>query len=319
MIVSLGIIVIGFILLIKGADWMVTGASALAKKYNVSGLVIGLTIVAFGTSAPEMVVNSVASFQKHADIVFGNVIGSNFANLFLILGIVGIIHPITVSSNTVWKEIPISIAAVFVLFILSNRILFTPNAILSRIDGIVLLAIFTGFMFYIYSQMKQERLEPGIPEVFGISTKKIAGLIIFGLAGLVLGGKLVVDNAVTVATYLGVSEKIIGLTIVAIGTSLPELVTSVVASLKRNSDIALGNIIGSNIFNILLVLPLSAFIHPVDFNTSFNTELYILSGGTLFLFVAMFTGGKRKLDRWEAVLLLVTYLLYTAFIVSKEL
>lgn len=319
MIVSLGVIVIGFILLIKGADWMVTGASALAKKYNVSDLVIGLTIVAFGTSAPEMVVNSVASFQQHSDIVFGNVIGSNFANLFLILGIVGIIHPITVSSNTVWKEIPISIAAVFVLFILSNRILFTPNAILSRIDGIVLLAIFTGFMFYIYSQMKQERLEPGITEISGISTKKIAGLIIFGLAGLVLGGKLVVDNAVTVATNLGVSEKIIGLTIVAIGTSLPELVTSVVAALKKNSDIALGNIIGSNIFNILLVLPLSAFIHPVDFNTSFNTELYILSGGTLFLFVAMFTGGKRKLDRWEAVLLLVTYLLYTAFIVSKEL
>lgn len=319
MIVSLGVTVIGFILLIKGADWMVTGASALAKKYNVSDLVIGLTIVAFGTSAPEMVVNSVASFQQHSDIVFGNVIGSNFANLFLIFGIVGIIYPITVPTNTVWKEIPISIAVVVVLYILSNAILSGQNAILSRIDGLVLLAIFAGFLFYIYSQMKQENLEPGIPVITGISSKKIMALIIFGLAGLVFGGKLVVDNAITIATNMGISEKIIGLTIVAVGTSLPELVTSVVAALKKNSDIAFGNIIGSNIFNILLVLPLSAFIHPVNFNTSFNTELYILAGGTLFLFVAMFTGGIRKLDRWEAALLLVTYLLYTAFIVVKEL
>lgn len=319
MFISLGIIVIGFVLLIKGADWMVTGSSALAKKYNVSDLVIGLTIVAFGTSAPELVVNSVASFQQHSDIVYGNVIGSNLANLFLILGIVGIIYPITVPTNTVWKEIPISIAAVIVLYLLSNSFLAGHNAILSRIDGFILLAIFTGFILYIFFQMKQENLEPGIPAVSGISTKKIAGLIIFGLAGLILGGKLVVDNAVSVATNLGVSEKIIGLTIVAIGTSLPELVTSVVAALKKNSDIAFGNIIGSNIFNILLVIPLSAFIHPVSFNTSFNTELYILSGGTLFLFVAMFTGGKRKLDRWEAAFLLATYLLYTTFLIVREL
>lgn len=319
MIFSISIIIIGFVLLVKGADWMVTGASALAKRYNISDLVIGLTIVSFGTSAPELVVNSVASFQHHSDIVFGNIIGSNFANLFLILGIVGIIYPISVSSNTVWKEIPISIGAVIVLFLLSNSILFQAEPVLSRIDGVILLAMFGGFMYYVYSQMKAEQEQPQLSIKVDMKTWKIWGLIVIGLIGLVLGGKLVVDNAVIIAVRLGISEKIIGLTILAIGTSLPELVTSVVAAFKKNSDIALGNIIGSNIFNIFLVLSMSSFISPINFNVSFNTELYILAGGTLFLFIAMFTDGKRKLDRWEAGLLLATYFIYTGLLIAKEI
>jgi cation:H+ antiporter len=167
--------------------------------------------------------------------------------------------------------------------------------------------------------MKADRNDPE-----KLSIKKLAGwkiwlLIAGGLAGLVLGGKLVVDNAVKVATELGISEKIIGLTIIAIGTSLPELMTSVVAAMKKNSDIAIGNVIGSNIFNIFLILSVSSLINPVQFNPSFNLELYLLGGGTLVLFIAMFTGGKKRLDRWESVLLILTYLLYTMYLVSKEI
>lgn len=319
MVLSAAIIIVGFVLLIKGADWMVSGASALAKKYNVSDLVIGLTIVSFGTSAPELVVNSVASFQRHSDIVFGNVLGSNIVNLFFILGIAGLVYPISVQSSTVWKEIPISILAVIALFVLSNSFFLQKLDIVTRIDGAILLVMFAGFLYYIYLQMKSDRSVISETVVKEMSNLKIWGLIIIGISGLILGGKLVVDNAIKVATLLGVSEKIIGLTIVAIGTSLPELVTSVVAAFKKNSDIAFGNIIGSNIFNILFILSVSSFIHPIDFNTSFNTELYLLGGGTLVLFTAMFTGGKKMLDRWEAAILLLVYIVYTYLMIVKEI
>ncbi|MDO9039844.1 MAG: calcium/sodium antiporter, partial [Bacteroidota bacterium] len=286
MAISVVIIVLGFILLIKGADWLVSGASSLAKKHNISDLAIGLTIVAFGTSAPELVVNSIASFQDHSDIVFGNVIGSNNFNLFFILGIVGLILPITVQSSTVWKEIPISFFAIVIVFILSNSFFLQENNVLSRIDGALLFILFVLFLFYVYKQMKTEKTEFEI-ETLEISNWKIWGLITIGLAGLIFGGKLVVNNAIEIATNLGVSQKIIGLTIIAAGTSLPELVTSVVAALKKNSDIAIGNIIGSNIFNLLLILSVSSFIKPVTYNLAFNTDVYMLAGGTLFLFAAM--------------------------------
>jgi cation:H+ antiporter len=320
MLISVLIIVAGFVLLIKGADWLVTGASALAKKHNVSDLVIGLTIVSFGTSAPELVVNTVASLNQHSDIVFGNILGSNVVNLFLILGLAGLIYPITVHSNTAWREIPVSILAVGVLFVLTNGFLMTGANVLSRIDGAILLAFFAGFLYYIYIQMKTDRLESaGEENLKQMTTLKIWVLIIIGLAGLVAGGKLVVDHSIKIATLLGVSQKIIGLTIVAIGTSLPELMTSVVAALKKNSDIAIGNVIGSNIFNIFLILSVSSLINPVQFNPSFNTELYLLAGGTLVLFIAMFTGGRKKLDRWEGAVLLGIYLAYTAWIIAKEI
>ncbi len=319
MAISILIIAAGFVLLIKGADWLVTGASALAKKHNVSDLVIGLTIVSFGTSAPELVVNTMASIDGYSDIVFGNILGSNIVNLFLILGLSAIIHPITVHSNTAWKEIPVSVLAVVVLYVLSNGFIMTGTNVLSRIDGVILLAFFAGFLYYIYIQMKTDRIDTGIDIQKEMSNLKIWMLIITGLAGLVLGGKLVVDNAIKIATLLGVSEKIIGLTIVAVGTSLPELMTSVVAALKKNSDIAIGNVIGSNIFNIFLILSVSSLINPVKFNPAFNTEMYLLAGGTLVLFIAMFTGGRKKLDRWEGAVLLGIYLIYTAWLISKEI
>lgn len=318
MIFSILLILVGFGLLIKGADWMVNGATALARKNNVSDLAIGLTIVAFGTSAPELVVNSVAAFQSHSDIIFGNVVGSNNFNLFVILGIAGIILPIKVQSSTVWKEIPISFIAIVLLLLLANNLFLNNNNIISRIDGALLLTFFGLFLFYVYKQMKTEVIQAEDETVQEISNIKIWGLIIIGLAGLIAGGKLVVNNAVEVATFLGVSEKIIGLTIIAAGTSLPEMVTSVVAAIKRNSDIVIGNVIGSNIFNIFLVLPVSSFINPIKYNVAFNTDMFMLIGGTAFLFTAMFTGVKKKLDRWEAILLVVVFLLYTLYLVSKE-
>ncbi len=318
MVLSLGFILVGFVLLVFGANWMVDGASSLARKHNISDLVIGLTIVSFGTSAPELVVNLIASWQGHSDIVYGNVVGSNNFNLFLILGIAGLIFPIAVQRSTVWKEIPMSLAAAVLLLLLSNDFFVGSDLLLSRPDGLLLLGLFAAFLWYIFRQMRTERPLEESPTATYPSSLKIAGLIVFGLAGLVLGGKLVVDHAITIATNLGVSEKIIGLTIIAAGTSLPELVTSVVAAMKKNSDIAIGNVVGSNIFNVLLIISLSAVVNPIGYNASFNREIYLLIGGTLFLFVAMFSGGRRKLDRWEAAVLLLVYVAYTGMQIADE-
>ncbi len=307
-------IVLGFVLLIKGADWLVNGASKLARKHRISDLAIGLTIVAFGTSAPELVVNVIASIQGHQGIVFGNIIGSNNFNLFVILGITGLITPLVVRSSTVWREIPISFIAVFILFLLSNGLFWGQQTLLSRIDGLLLLAMFGLFLFYVSKQLKSDNADH--PTTAGqTSDLKLSGLIIAGLLLLVLGGRLVVTGAVAVATRLGISETIIGLTIVAAGTSLPELVTSVVAATKKNIDIAVGNIIGSNIFNIFLILGVSSLVRPVVFDTALNTDLALLALGTLFLFLAMFTGQKRKLDRWEAAILLITFIAYTIYLI----
>lgn len=318
MLVNSLLLIFGLSVLIKGADWTVSGASALAKKYHISDLVIGLTIVAFGTSAPELVVNVIASSQDFNDIVLGNVLGSNIANLFLILGITGIIYPLVVQSSTTWREIPLSLLAVALLFLLANNFFVAGIPMISRLDGLFLLLMFGLFMVYVYRLSKTDTA-PKEAVVSEMPVFKMYTLIVIGLAGLVIGGRLVVDNAVKIATILGWSEKIIGFTIVAVGTSLPELATSMVAALKKNTNIAVGNIIGSNIFNIFLVIAVSAVVSPVVFNRVFNTDMYLLAGGTLFLFIAMFTGGKKKLDRWEAVILLLVYLGYTTMLVAKEI
>lgn len=318
MILPIILVLVGFVLLIKGADWMVNGSTLLAKKHKIPDLAIGLTIVAFGTSAPELVVNTVASFEGHSDIVLGNIIGSNNFNLFAILGIVGLIFPIAVQSSTVWKEIPISLIAAIVFLLLGNGYLVYNDIGLSRMDGLMLLILFFLFLFYIYKQMKSDTVINEV-KVIDAPNFKIWAFIISGLVGLVIGGKLIVDNAVSIASTLGVSEKIIGLTIIAAGTSLPELMTSVVAALKKNTDIAIGNIIGSNIFNIFLILGVSSLVRPIEYSSSFNTDIYLLIGGTLFLFLAMFTGKKKKLDRWEAALLLIIFIGYTTYLVVKEI
>ena len=318
MLIQILLIILGLTLLVKGADWLVSGASALAKRYNISDLAIGLTIVAFGTSAPELVVNTFASFQNHQDLVFGNVIGSNNFNLFIILGITGLISPLVVQSSTVWKEIPISLFAIIVLYFFANAFFFTSTAVLTRIEGFILFIMFGMFLFYVYKQLKTDKAKPEVAQN-KFSSLKILALVFLGLAGLVIGGRFVVVNAVELATTLGMSEKIIGLTIVAAGTSLPELATSVVAVLKKNTDIAVGNIIGSNIFNIFFILAASSLIRPINYHTTFNTEIYLLTGGTIFLFIAMFTGQRKKLDRWEAGILLITYIAYMTYLILKEI
>lgn len=317
MIIPIVLIIIGFTSLIFGANWLVDGASSLARKNNISDLVIGLTIVAFGTSAPELVVNTVASYDGFSDIVFGNIIGSNNFNLFIILGIAGLIYPISVQASTAKIEIPISLLVAVLLLFLANDFFLNKSTGISRLDGVILMICFLGFIYYVFNQLKQEKTELIAYE--HKTNYKIWGLIIFGIAGLIIGGKLVVDNSIDVATKLGVSQKIIGLTIIAAGTSLPELVTSIVAAVKKNSDIAIGNVIGSNIFNVLLILSISSFVNPINYNPNFNQDLLILMGGTVFLILAMFIGKKKRLDRWQALILLSFYLIYTSYLVSQEL
>ena len=318
MILDIGLIVVGFIFLIKGADWLVGGASGLARKHNVSDLVIGLTIVAFGTSAPELVVNSIASIDKHSDIVYGNIIGSNNFNLFLILGTVALIFPVTVQRSMIRKEIPFSLAITLLLLVLSNAILGQKENILTRFEAFIFLLLFIAFLYYTFTQSANEENIEAI-QTKPMTTAKIWALIVIGLSLLVAGGRMVVSGAENIALDFGISEKIIALTIVAAGTSLPELVTSVVAASKKNSDIAIGNVVGSNIFNILLILSISGLIHPVSYITSFNREMLLLIGGTIILILYMFVGKRYKIDRWEGALLLGIFLAYTVFLIQQEL
>lgn len=317
MILQFLLLIAGFLFLIKGADWLVENSSVFARKKNISDLAIGLTIVAFGTSAPELVVNVVAAYQGHEDIVFANIIGSNNFNLFFILGVAGLITPLLVQQTTVWKEIPISLFAAVVLYFLVNGLFGGQDGLLGRWDALILIFFFLAFLFYVYKQLKDV---PSTAPAAGKerSNMKIFGFIALGLTGLIVGGRLVVDSAMDIAGSLGMSEKIIGITIVAAGTSLPELATSVIAALKKNNDIAVGNIIGSNIFNIFFILGLSSLVRPINYDTVFNTDLFLLFGGTILLFLFMFLGGKRKLERWEAGVLLLIYLSYTTYLVLKE-
>jgi cation:H+ antiporter len=317
--INLLLLLAGFIILIKGADFLVAGASSVAKKYGISNLAIGLTVVAFGTSMPELIVSLLAALNGQNDASFGNVIGSNNFNLLFILGLAGTIYPLVVQKSTVKYEIPISLLAVGVLFFLVNDQLImdeTSNS-LGRIDSVVLLLFFAAFMGYIYKTMKNTSGEDT-----GTSTKVYGmlvatGMVVLGLVMLIGGGKLVVDSAISIARSYGLSEKLVGLTILAAGTSLPELATSAVAAFKRNTDIAIGNVIGSNIFNVFFILGTTGLITPIPYNTALNVDLYVLLSSTIVLMVFMFTLNRAKLDRWEAIILLGAYIAYTAFLISE--
>ncbi len=313
------VLLIGFALLIMSADFLVAGASALAKRIGVSDLVIGLTVVAFGTSTPELFVNIFASIQGNTEIAIGNIIGSNIFNILLILGIAALIYPLTVSKNTVWKEIPFSLLAVIVLGILANDTLFHKSVcpMLSRRDGLVFIAFFGMFMSYMarivfHSCQTQSSTETPI------NLFKSLGMVIGGLLGLVIGGKIVVNAAVSIASSLGISQSLIGLTIVAAGTSLPELATSAVAAFRKNADIAVGNIVGSNIFNIFFILGISALIKPLPITVGTNSDILILTGASLILFFAMFTGKRRMIDRWEGAIFIALYIAYLILLIQRR-
>ena len=320
MFLSFTLLLVGFVILIKGADFLVGGSSSVAKKFNVSNLAIGLTVVAFGTSTPELLVNIMSSVKGYNDAAFANIIGSNTFNLLFILGIAGMIYPLVVHRNTVSFEVPLSLIAAVVLFILVNDVLIfgSEENMLSRLDAFILLIFFAAFMYYVSRTMKDG---PGSDEGGPVKIYKTwtaVFLIVVGLAMLVGGGSLVVDNAIAIAHHYGLSEKIIGLTILAAGTSLPELATSAVAAYRKNTDIAIGNVVGSNIFNIFFILGVTGVIRPTPYNVVMNFDLYVLGASTILLMIFMFTINQRKLDRWEAVLMFASYIAYTIFLVGME-
>ena len=315
---TLVLLVFGFIFLIKGADYLVQGSSSLAKKLRVSDLIIGLTIVALGTSTPELVVNLVASFRGTADLAIGNVLGSNIANILLILGVSATIYPLVVHKNTVYKEIPFALLAVLALFFLVNdQDLASQKAnLLSRGDGLVLLLFFLVFMYYVFSvAVSKPNSEDAVLEedIQVLPMWQSWMMIIAGILGLVFGGQWVVDSAVAIAKMLGVSEKLIGLTIVAIGTSLPELVTSAMAAYRQKTDIAVGNVVGSNIMNILFILALTAVVSPLSFSNDLQVDLWMVIGVTVLLFLALFVGKRRLLERWQGVTFITVYLMYIVY------
>jgi cation:H+ antiporter len=318
MIVEILLLLVGFAILIKGADFLVNGSSSIAKKFGISNIAIGLTVVAFGTSTPELVVSVISGLEGKNDASFGNIIGSNNFNLLFILGVAGLIYPLVVLRNTVLYEVPLSLLAALVLFVLVNdQLIFGADAnTLSRLDAFILLAFFAGFMFYVVRTMKSDLPDDGSIKLY--STPVAAGMTILGLVLLIGGGTLVVDNAVAIAHRYALSEKLIGLTILAAGTSLPELATSAVAAYKKNTDIAIGNVIGSNIFNIFFILGITGLINPMPYSIAMNFDQYVLMAGTVVLMIFMFTINTRKLDRWEAFILLISYFAYTVYLVSID-
>lgn len=321
MILDILFVLIGLTVLILGAEGLVRGASSLARRLHISPLVIGLTIVSFGTSAPELTVNILSAVNGSSDLAVGNVVGSNIANILLILGITAIIVPLKVKAATVWKEIPLALLGAVLLFIMINDRLLdgTVTDALTRTDGIALLSLMVVFMYYVFGMAKHDRtaqkeLKSVGGEVHKFSPLISSGMVILGLLGLTVGGRLLVVGATGIAEAAGLSEALIGLTIVAVGTSLPELATSIIAALKKQADIAVGNIVGSNIFNVFFVLGTTSTILPLRPDSAVNIDMLITVGATLLLFLFMFIGGKHLLSRWQGGIFVASYVAYIVFI-----
>lgn len=318
--INIILIVVGFVLLIKGADFLVSGASSLAKRFNVSDIAIGLTVVAMGTSAPELVVNIISGSSGHNEVVYGNIIGSNIFNMFLILGLAAVIYPISVQKNALWKEVPYSLLATIVFFVLVNDVMFLGKEQneLSLTDSFILLIMFGLFLLYIFLNMKNSDEIEEAEDIVIFSNLKTSIMVLAGIGGLSVGGKVIVDNAVELAHHFNVSEKLIGLTILAAGTSLPELATTAVAAFQKKSDLAVGNIVGSNIFNLLLVLALTGLTSaPLVYDSVLNVDVLLIMIGTLMMFVFMFTGGKYKIDRAEGGIYLLGFIGYTFYLFTR--
>ncbi len=310
------LLIIGFLLLVKGADFFVDGAASIARRFNISTMVIGLTLVAFGTSAPELAVSINAALDKSNGLVFGNVIGSNILNILLVLGLSAAITPISIRLKTILKEMPFAIiATVATLFMaLDLTIDQTPNVI-SRVDGLMLLILFAIYFYSMLEIIVLGKEEGTFEEISEMPLPRSLILTVIGMAAIIWGSDLTVTGAVGIARTLGLSEVIIGLTIVAIGTSLPELITSVVAARKGENDIAVGNIIGSNIFNLLLVLGVSAVINPVIIDRSSILDLSILTLAMVVVLPIMYTG--KKITRKEGIFMSLAYVAYMASLVFR--
>lgn len=317
MILNIVLLVVGFFLLVKGADKLVDGSASIAKKFGLSSLVIGLTIIAFGTSAPELIVNILASVQGSSDIAMGNIIGSNIANILLILGVAALFSPMEINSEITKKQIPFSVLAVVALFVLANNAFFDGSngaSVLSRAGGIILILFFIIFLYYTFSIAKKKDKRNQEQKIKIHSNWKSALFIIGGIIALFLGGKFIVDSASDIARYFGLSEALIGLTIVAVGTSLPELAASIVAARKNQADMAVGNVIGSNIFNIFWILGLSATIKPLNYNPAMNFDIFFLIYITILLIPLIYAGKKNYFTRKEGLVLAILYVAYLTFI-----
>ncbi len=313
---STALLLAGLGLLVWGADALVRGASSIARGFGISTLVIGLTVVAFGTSMPELTVNLYAAFTGATDIAIGNIVGSNTANILLILGISALICPLAVKSSTVRWEIPLALMAAGLVYVFGHDGLFDGGSVdaISRSEGVALIAFFIVFMFYIFALAKADSpSETTDASNYGVWSA--IGLTTLGLGGLILGSKLLVDNAIVLARFAGLSEALIGLTVVAVGTSLPEFATSVVAAWRREMDIAIGNVVGSNIFNIFWILGLTAVITPLPTPEGLARDALVMVLATLALFLALFIGKRHQLDRWQGGAFLAAYVAYVLFLV----
>ena len=310
--VAIIFIIVGFVALVKGADWLVDGASAVAKRFGISDLVIGLTVVAFGTSMPEFVVNMVSVAEGSTDLALTNILGSNIINTFVILGLTALVYPIASQKRSRDFDIPMSIiAGLFVLVFVAVQLPFGEEGRgVGRIGGAILLLLFCYFLYNTFRHAKdhpEEGPSDEVPSTKVITVRRAIALIVGGLVGLIVGGELIVKSAVDLATRMGVSEAIIGLTIVALGTSLPELATSVIAAAKHNSDIALGNVFGSNIFNVFFVLATSSVIRPLPAYDGIELDACMAALGSIIVWLAVKTNHERKVQRWAGALLLLVY------------
>ena len=308
------LLVIGFVMLIEGADWFVEGASKIAGKFGIPQIVIGLTIVAMGTSAPEAAVSITAALKGSAEITIGNVVGSNILNILLILGITSVIIPLSVKKNTLNIEIPFVIAVSAILAFLGLK-----DGSISRLDGILLILMFIAFLVYLFILSKKgiDTEADDVPELQeGDTVLKMLALIIIGGILIVWGSDVTVDAATAIARSFGWSERIIGLTIVAFGTSLPELITSVMAGIKGKSDIAVGNIVGSNIFNILFVVGVTAVITPVVYASSFMIDSVVCIATAALLFVSVFLGKDKKLTNVGGIVMLISFGVYFMYLLQ---
>lgn len=317
MILSVALICVGFVLLVKGADFLVEGSSSVAKRFNIPEIIIGLTIVSIGTSMPELFVSSTSTLNGSSDMAIGNIIGSNLCNLLLILGLSTIIKPVKFQRETRLIELPMCIAITIIFTIFCNT-----SGIISKVEAIVLIILFVLFILYTIIMGKKGKQFDKDDSIIEIQTEnkqvsmaKSIVFIILGIIGLKIGGDLTVENATNIARIFNVSEKIIGLTILAIGTSLPELVTSVTAAIKGNSDIAIGNIIGSNIFNILLIIGVSALISPLAYNFTYNIQMVILILAMIVLALFPIIPPKNEMSRLNGAIYLIMYIIYMIILI----
>ena len=308
-VIQLGLLILGFYILVKGADWFVEGASSIASKFGIPQIVIGLTIVAFGTSAPEAGVSISAALKGSADLTVGNILGSNIVNVIFILAVTAIITPLVVQKCTFRYEIPFVLVVTILLYFLG------VDAEIARFEGLILLAFMAGFMVYLVVMSKNGQIKMEEGEIDNKSPIiKLILLIFVGATLIIIGSNLAVDNSIALAKTFGISDRIIGLTVIAFGTSLPELVTSVIAATKGKADIAVGNIIGSNIFNILFVVGLSALVTPIAFAPEFLVDCVICMVITVLLWMLILI--SKKLKRYAGIIMLVGYGVYFIYLIQ---